>query len=170
MNLLFRLFWVIVCARFRAPVLALGPCFTPFRCLPSDLDVLKHMNNCKHFSILDIARADLLLRSRIASQLSRNGWYPIVVAETIRFRKSLKLFDAFVVETTVLGWDEKAFIVQQRFWREDTCVADAVVRARVLKKSGGSVLPREILSAAGVTAEPLDFPEWVREWNAQQVD
>lgn len=170
MNLFFRLAWVIVCSRFRAPVLALGPCLTPFRCLPTDLDILKHMNNGKYFSILDVARADLLLRSRMASHLSNNGWYPVVVAQSMRFRKSLKLFDSFIVETSILGWDEKAFILQQKFWRKDSCIAEAVVRARVLKKSGGSVLPQTVLSTAGVTSESLVLPEWVREWNAQQTD
>jgi len=128
------------------------------------------MNNGKYFSILDVARADLLLRSRMASHLSNNGWYPVVVAQSMRFRKSLKLFDSFIVETSILGWDEKAFILQQKFWRKDSCIAEAVVRARVLKKSGGSVLPQTVLSTAGVTSESLVLPEWVREWNAQQTD
>jgi len=128
------------------------------------------MNNGKYFSILDVARADLLLRSRMASHLSNNGWYPVVVAQTMRFRKSLKLFDSFIVETSILGWDEKAFILQQKFWRKDSCIAEAVVRARVLKKSGGSVLPQTVLSTAGVSSESLVLPEWIREWNAQQTD
>lgn len=168
MNVFLRLFWVVVCARFRAPVLPLGPCLTPFRCLPRDRDLAQQMNG-KSFSILDVARADLLVRSRIASQLFRHGWYPVVAAETIRFRQSLALFKAFVVETTVLGWDDRAFILQQTIWRKDRCIAEAVVRARVLKKSGDPVPPQEVLSATGVTADPLAFPDWVREWNAQQT-
>lgn len=168
MNLLLRLAWAIVCARFRAPVLALGPCFTPFRCLPGDLDSLQQMNRPKAFSVLDVARADLLIRSRIASQLSRNDWHPIVEAQAIRFCQPLKLFDAFAVETTVLGWDEQAFVLQQRLWRKNTCVAEAVVRARVLKRRGGAIRPSEVLTSAGVTAETLDFPKWIREWNDQQ--
>jgi acyl-CoA thioesterase FadM len=170
LNLLFRLCWVIIAARFRTPVPVLGPCITPFRCFPTDLDILKHMNNGKYFSILDVARLDLMLRGRIASHLSKNGWYPVVAAETMRFRKSLKLFDSFFVETTVLGWDDKAFILQQRFWKDDACIAEAVVRARVLKKSGGSVLPGEVLRVAGVTGEPSVLPDWIREWNSRQSD
>ena len=128
------------------------------------------MNNGKYFSILDIARLDLLIRAKIAAHLSKNDWYPVVVAETIRFRKSLKLFDSFLVETSILGWDDKAFILQQRFWRQDTCMAEAVVRARVLKKTGGSVLPQEILGVAGVSRASNIVPEWIREWNARQID
>jgi acyl-CoA thioesterase FadM len=128
------------------------------------------MNNGKYLSIMDLARLDLLIRTKIASQISRNGWYPIVVAETIRFRKSLKLFDAFLVETSVVGWDEKAFVLQQKFWCHDICMAEAVVRARVLKKSGGSVLPREVLALAGLTAESNALTGWISDWNDQQID
>jgi acyl-CoA thioesterase FadM len=128
------------------------------------------MNNGKYLSILDIARVDLLIRAGIAAQISKNGWYPVVVAETIRFRKSLQLFDSFSVETSILGWDDKAFILQQRFLRKGACVAEAIVRARVLKKTGGSVLPQMILGTAGVTTPLNPLPEWVREWNAQQSD
>jgi acyl-CoA thioesterase FadM len=170
MNLPLRLFWVIVAARFRTPVPALGPCITPFRCLPTDLDVLKHMNNGKYLSILDVARLDLMIRGRIAALLSRQGWYPVVAAETIRFRKSLQLFQSFLVETSVIGWDDKAFIVQQRFWRNDVCVAEAVVRARVLKRTGGSVAPEEVLRLAALATESAALPEWIREWNARQSD
>jgi acyl-CoA thioesterase FadM len=128
------------------------------------------MNNGEHLSILDVARLDLLIRGRIASHLSAHGWYPVVVAETIHCHKSLKLFQTFFVETAVLGWDEKAFILQQRFWRQDVCVAEAVVRARVLKRTGGPVSPMEMLRAAGVTEESQVLPEWIRDWNARQSD
>lgn len=170
MNLFFRLFWLSLFSRFRRPVSVLGPCMTPFRCLPTDLDVLRHMNNGKYFSIMDLARLDLLIRSKIAAQISSKGWYPIVVAETIRFRKPLKLINLFFVETSVVGWDDKAFVLQQKFWANDTCMAEAVVRARVLKKTGGSVPPQEVLALAGVTSESNALTGWIKEWNDRQVD
>jgi acyl-CoA thioesterase FadM len=124
----------------------------------------------KHLSILDVACADLLLRSRMASHLSRNAWYPVVVAKTVRCGESLRPCNSFAVETSILSWDAKAFIVQHKFWRKDACVAEAALRARVLKRTGGSVSPKEVLSAAGVTADSIALPEWIGEWNSQQRD
>jgi acyl-CoA thioesterase FadM len=170
MKQVLRLSWVIACARFRGPVLALGPCFTPLRCLPSDVDGLKQEAKGKDFSILDLARTDLMIRSGMAPLLSHRGWYPVVVAETIRFCEPMKLFDAFVIESTVLGWDDEGFILQQRILRKDICVAEAVVRAQVMKKIGGSVTPKDVLTAAGVTAEPMQYPQWIREWNAERME
>ena len=43
MNLFFILFSLSRLSRFRKPVPVLGSCFTPFRCLPTDLDVPEHI-------------------------------------------------------------------------------------------------------------------------------
>lgn len=168
MNLFFRLIWISLFSKYRSKSSVLGPCLTPFVCWPTDLDVLRHMNNGRYFSILDLARVDLMVRAGIADQIASQGWYPIVVAETIRFRKSIHVFEKFFVETTVLGWDEKAFLLQQRFLKKDVCIAEAVIRARFLKKSGGTVNPADILVLAGINENSPQLPEWVQSWNQQQ--
>lgn len=169
MNLFIRLILVSILARFRTKVSVLGPCLTPFRCSPTDLDVLRHMNNGVYLSIMDLARVDLMIRAGLWTDLNKNGMYPVVVAETIRFRKSLKLFDRFYIETSVLGWDDKAFILQQRFLRGGDSIADAVVRARFLRKSGGSVTPKEILSLSKVEIDSPSLPEHIKIWNQNQI-
>jgi len=117
--------------------------------------------------MLDVARVDLLLRSGLAKQLWRAGFYPVVAAETIRFRRSLRLFQVFEVETTVIGWDEKAFIIQHRFLRRDELVAEAVVRSRFLKRKGGTVSSRELLDLVGRTDPSPALPTWVEAWNRE---
>jgi acyl-CoA thioesterase FadM len=170
MNLFFRLFWTYLAARFRSPVSVMGPCLTPFRCLPTDLDVLRHMNNGKYLSLMDLARVDLMIRAGLAKKISANKLYPVVVAETIRFRKSLELFDAFHIETRILGWDEKAFLLEQKFIRGSVCCAQAVVRARFLRMSGGSVSPNEILQLIKYNEPSPSLPKWVSTWNQTQSE
>lgn len=109
-----------------------------------------------------------MIRAGLADRIAKNGWYPVVVAETIRFKKSIHLFESFKVETTVLGWDEKAFILQQRFMKKNDCVADAIIRARFLKKSGGTVAPNIILDLAGMTSVSPKLPDWIHGWNQHQ--
>ena len=77
----------------------LGLCLTPFRCWFTDLDVLRHMNNGKYFSIMDLARVD-----------------------------------------------------------------------RILKKSGGSVIPAQVLALSGDTPAPPSLPDWVSAWNTRQAE
>jgi len=170
MNLIFRLLSILLLARVRTRVSVIGPCLTPFRCWPTDLDVLGHMNNGKYFSIMDLARVDLMIRAGLYKKLRKMGWYPVVVAETLRFRKSLQPFERFMIETTILGWDEKAFIAQQRFLRSQECVAEGVIRARFLKRSGGSVTPNEVMALAGAAMQPAPLPDWVLAWNSRQAE
>jgi acyl-CoA thioesterase FadM len=168
MNLFFRLIWILLFSKYREKCNILGPCLTPFICWPTDLDVLRHMNNGRYLSILDLGRVDLLMRAGLADKIRNNKWYPVVVAETIRFKKSLKTFDQFFVETTVLGWDNKAFILQQRFLKNNECYAEAIIKARFLKAAGGSVSPAAILalSADSPAVSPV-LPEWIQAWNLQ---
>jgi acyl-CoA thioesterase FadM len=167
-NLLFRLIWLLIVSRFRRRCDPLGPVRTPFRVLPTDLDVLRHVNNGVYLSLLDLARTDLMIRSGLFDSVRRQSWYPVVTAESIRFRRPLTLFQRFQVETRVLGWDEKSIFLDQRFMRGDTVVAYALVTGRFLGP-GGSIAPDQVLALAGIdpaTRPPM--PGWADRLAAAQ--
>ena len=167
MNLFLRLLLLLLTAPFRPRCDLLGPARKRFIVWPPDLDVLLHVNNGVYLSMLDVARVDLLLRSGMARPLRQQGFYPVVAAETIRFRRSLQLFQVFHVETSVIGWDDKAFLIQHRFLRREELVAEAVVRARFRRRSGGSVSSRELLALVGRSQPSPALPEWIEAWNRE---
>lgn len=169
MNLFLRLLLLFLTYRFRPRCDVLGPARKHFLVWPPDLDVLFHVNNGVYLSMLDVARVDMLLRSGMAQRLRRAGFYPVVAAETIRFRRSLQLFQAFEVETRIIGWDEKAFIIQHHFLRRDELVAEAVVRARFLKRKGGTVSTHELLTLLGRSDTSPALPEWIDAWNRENA-
>lgn len=136
----------------------------PMRTLPTDLDLNRHMNNGVYLSVLDLGRFDLLIRNGIWDILTGRGWYPVVVSETITFRKSLTLWQRFVVETRVSGYDEKAVFVEQRIVVDGDIYAQAVIRARFLKKRGGTVSVDELIDAIGTVPPDLRLPEWQVRW------
>jgi acyl-CoA thioesterase FadM len=155
-------------ARLRSPLGIWDVGSRPFRVLPTDLDVLRHMNNGVYFSLLDIARLDLLTRSGLWPELQRRGWYPVVVAETMSFRRSLELWQRFEVETRMLGFDERSLYVEQRFTVKGEVYAQAFIRARLLKRAGGIVTVPEVMGLPGVGAAPSDgrMPAWIAGWAA----
>jgi acyl-CoA thioesterase FadM len=134
------------------------------RTLPTDLDLNRHMNNGVYLSVLDLGRFDLLIRNGIWDILRGRGWYPVVVSETITFRKSLNLWQKFVIETRVSGYDEKAVFVDQRIVVNGEVYAQAVIRARFLKKRGGTVSVAELIDAIGTVPPDLRLPEWQVRW------
>ncbi|MDO9396173.1 MAG: acyl-CoA thioesterase [Herbiconiux sp.] len=153
-------------SRFRSPLGVWDVAATPFRVLPTDLDVLRHMNNGVYLSILDLGRLDLMVRCGLWRVLQQRGWYPVVVSETISFRRSLELGQRFQVQTRVLGFDDKALFVEQRFVVGGEIYARAYIRARFVKRSGGTVTVSELQELPGVGAPPEDgrLPEWLVQW------
>src|SRR5579884_1780374 len=101
MNMILRLLWIYLCAHVRPACHPLGPCLTPFMVLPTDLDIFRHVNNGIYFSIMDLARVDMIVRSGLLKVMRKARLRPVVAAETIRFRRSLTLFQRFNVETRV---------------------------------------------------------------------
>ncbi len=164
MHFFFRTLLKSLRARFRSPLGVWDVGSTPFRVLPTDLDVLRHMNNGVYLSILDIARIDLMQRSGMWSVLRQRGWYPVVVSETISFRRSLELWQRFDVQTRVLGYDAKAMYVEQRFVVGGEIFARAYIRARFLKRSGGIVTVDELLEIAGPAPDDGRMPPWLPAW------
>jgi acyl-CoA thioesterase FadM len=166
MNLYLRLMWLTLRLRLR-PRRALtlwDEARTPFRVAPTDLDPLRHMNNGKYLSLLDLGRLDLMIRCGFWTELDRRGWYPVVAAQTISYKRSLVLWQRFDLLTRVLGFDERACYVEQTFVVRDRVVARAVVQARFLRRSGGTVPLDELEEAAGGFPADLVLPAWVHDW------
>jgi acyl-CoA thioesterase FadM len=142
---------------------------TRFITLPTDQDILRHMNNGVYLSIMDVARFDMLHRNGVWKIFQEKGWYPVVVSETISFRKSLQIWQRFTIESRILGFDEKAVYVEQRFVRPDAdgrpeVYAQGFIRGRFLKRSGGVVSINELTTAVGSPpAGPV--PDWLLAWS-----
>jgi YbgC/YbaW family acyl-CoA thioester hydrolase len=167
-NLFVRFLWLFIAARRRPPVPVLGPCRTPFRVLPTDLDVLRHVNNGVYLSLMDLARLDLMVRAGLAPKARAHGWYPVVVGVSVSFRRSLTLLQRFEIETRVMTWDNRTFLVEQVFFRGPEPIAHALVRARFLARDSSRVTPADVLSLVGVEESPPQAPEWAARWNTDQ--
>lgn len=170
MHMIVRTFWhmfVIAPRRTRLELSAVSR--SRFRVWPTDLDVLNHMNNGKYLSIMDVARFEFIQRTGTAAVMKREGWYPVVVGQTISYRKSLNPWQRFWIETRIIGFDEQAIYLEQRFVRPDSSRrpeihARAYVRARFLKRAGGVVKMDELLTAVGAHAEDFSVPEEILAW------
>lgn len=142
---------------------------TAFRVVPTDLDVLGHMNNGVYFSIMDLGRMDLMIRAGAWAKLTANGFYPVATNETITFRKSLQPWQRFVLESRIVGYDDKAVFVEQRFVVKGEIFARAYMRGRFLRKSGGTVSTAELAEALGVDTTEVTLPAWLARWSDDVV-
>jgi len=164
MKLYFRLIWLILTQSRRSRCSLLGPVDTAFRVLPNDLDALFHMNNGVYLTLMDLGRTDLLLRSNLFGPLRKKGWYPVIAAETIRFKRSLRLWQRFIIRTRVVGWDERSIYLEQHFISGDKIVAKAVIDGRFLSKKGGKVTPGELLAFLDMDPVSPKLEPWIATW------
>jgi acyl-CoA thioesterase FadM len=137
------------------------------RVLPTDLDVLGHMNNGVYLSIMDLGRMDLLIRSGAWARFRAKGFYPVMASETITFRKSLQPWQVYSLESRIVGYDAKSVYVEQRFVVDGEMYASAMTRGRFLKKSGGTVSVSELADLVGIDISTMTPPAWVAQWAAE---
>jgi acyl-CoA thioesterase FadM len=136
------------------------------RVLPTDLDILGHMNNGVHLSIMDLGRMDLMIREGFWAKLRAEKMYPVMVSETITFRRSLHLWERFILETRVIGVDDKAVYVEQRFVVDGEIAAQAMTRARFLQAGAGTVSIERLSELASTDLRDHPVPAWALEWAA----
>ena len=92
------------------------------------------------------------------------GWYAVVSSETVTFRKSLQLWQRFDVESRFIGHDEKAVFMEHRAVVDGEVYARVIVRARMMRRSGGTVGHDELFAAVGTPAGVPDIDDWIHDW------
>ena len=170
MNVIWRTLLVVLSARRRV---RRGKTLDPasvssvtLTTLPTDIDILRHMNNGRYLSLFDLGRWDLLIRTGLFDAMNERGWYAVVSSETITFRKSLQLWQRFEVQSRFIGHDDKAVFLEHRAVVRGEVYARAIVRSRMLRRSGGTVSNEELFAAVGKPEGVPEIDAWVHEWAA----
>jgi acyl-CoA thioesterase FadM len=160
MNLWFRLLWLLLTTPFRPRLTPPGEASVlPFRVWPHDLDTSLHMNNGRYWSLMDLGRTDLMLRTGLWRAVLRHRWVPVVNAGTIRFRRELRLFRPFRMETRILCWNESWLVMQHRVVSRgrdgaEIVAAHALVRAALYDRAAKGYVPvARLLAEIGVTSQ-----------------
>lgn len=165
MHMFFRTLLIFIQKRFLKPAGFNEMTEHTMRVLPTDLDLLWHVNNGVYFSLMDFGRWDNIFRTGIYDKSRKLGWYSVVAGESIKFRRSLKLWDKFTLQTKVIGHDDKYFFIQQKFICKGELYATGLVKARFLKFSGGTVSPQEVLEKMNANLEN-NVSDLSHEWFA----
>ncbi|XP_054446088.1 protein THEM6 [Pteronotus mesoamericanus] len=134
------------------------------RVLPSDLDLLLHMNNARYLREADMARTAHLVRCGVLGALRALGAHCVMAASCARYRRSLRLLDPFEVRTRLLGWDDRAFYLETRFISLRDGFLCALLRSR--QHVLGTTPERVVQHLCKRKVEPPELPEDLRHWIA----
>ncbi len=116
MNLWFRLLWYVLTVRLR-PALDMphGVSRLVFRVWPRDLDTSLHLNNGRYLTLMDIGRLDVMVASGLWRAVLRHKWTPVASAIKIRYRREIRLWERFRIETRIVAWDQLNVVMEQVF-------------------------------------------------------
>lgn len=166
MNLIFRMARILLAAllgrRLGGPLAA---SVVRFRVLPNDLDINLHMNNGRYLTLMDLGRADLMIRTGLLGPMLRRRWMPVLGGASVRYRRPLGPFETFVLRTRVLCWDAKWLFIEHRVEKPDGHLAcHAVVKGLFLAPGGARIPPSEILAVLGQDLVSPPMPAGVAAW------
>ena len=88
MHLLLRTLLVLFRSRRRPKLDFFDSSTLPMRVLPTDIDIAMHVNNGMYFSLMDLGRFDLMIRSGFWATMRRRGWNPEIGRASCRERVS----------------------------------------------------------------------------------
>ncbi len=137
-----------------------------FRVLPTDLDVMGHMNNGVYLSIMDLGRMDLFRRSGVWAKIVRVRMLPVMANESITFRKSLQPWQRFTIETRIVGYDAKSLYAEQQVVVAGEIYARATMRLRFTRRGEGAVTIAEFAAVTGVDTANRPPAPWIERWTA----
>lgn len=163
MTLWLRLLLLVLTLPFQSRVRASEGVSQRRRVLPSDVDLNFHMTNSRYASFADLARLGLMVRTGLLTTAFRNGWRPMLMASKIRFRRELKPFQSFRVESRLRWWNETSAIFEIRFVGRardggDMLAANLLERGVFYCRKDKRFVPvTEVLAAMG--AAPGEPPE-----------
>lgn len=136
MNLWLRLLWLLAGTPFRAGIaFPDGTSILRFRIWFHDLDAVGHMNNGRYLTVMDLGRTDLMIGSGLWRAIARHKWTPIANAIIIRFRREMRLFQKFRLESRLVFWDASRVVIEHTFIFEGGA-DDGHIAARALFKGG----------------------------------
>jgi acyl-CoA thioesterase FadM len=130
----------------------------PFRVLPTDIDVNKHMTNSRYFSFMDLSRVDHLVRCGAWKKVRAKKLMPSLGSGSIRFRRAVPPFKKVDVTTRMIGVDEKWICLEHKIVSGDTMYSVAILKAAFLN-TGGRILVSELLSILVHEGEPPPMTE-----------
>ena len=145
---LLRLGTVGVGAWRRGSVGVLDVVRTPMRVWLDDVDTYAHMNNGRFFTLMDLGRWELSVRTGLLRAAMERKWRPVVVAATTRFRRELRPLERFELSSAIRTWDAKYFYVEHRFEKAGELHAQGFVRV-VNRVGSATVPPAEMFAVVG---------------------
>jgi acyl-CoA thioesterase FadM len=158
-----RMFLAFAMQAGRPRLLPVDTLVSHVRCWPWDIDMFLELNNGRTLTLYDLGRLPFAMRTGLVTAMRREHWGFATLGVSVRYRHPVRVFDRLTMLTSVLGWDERFFYLDQSLWRGAECCNQMLMRCVVTSRAG--LVPTErVAEAIGIKPTSPRLPEWVTAW------
>lgn len=175
MNLWLRILIYLLGAPFRARLDApFGVSRLKMFVWPNDLDINLHINNGRYLTVMDIGRFDLIMRMGLMREARKRKWMPVLSAAKVRFRRELRLFQRYTLETRIVWWKTTHFVMEHRIVMASGANAGQIATIALMlgglyERANRRFVPvEELMQAIGVSAEAPEASDEVEAFLAAE--
>ncbi|VAW59157.1 Uncharacterized protein Rru_A1307 [hydrothermal vent metagenome] len=161
MNLYLRLIILIIKTRFKPDLAFTEKSILKFYVLPNDLDFNMHMNNGRYNNIMDLGRIDLMLRSGAAELLRKKKWFGIVGSMQTKYRRPLKLLQAYELHTQAVFWNEKWIWIEQEIYSKNKLISSSLVQT-LIRGEGENISPSRLQQEMNLSLQPIKITNRIK--------
>ncbi|SDS93800.1 Thioesterase-like superfamily protein [Brevibacterium siliguriense] len=125
--------------------------------MSDEIDIYTHVINGMYFTMMDLSRLDMMVRSGVWDALRARRRSGVVSEESIRFRKSLKLGQRYCIGAKISGVDERAVCFERRIVVDGEIYARASVATKIISEAG-TIAKDEMIKVFGSPPSGLKLP------------
>jgi acyl-CoA thioesterase FadM len=142
-----------------------------FRCLPTDIDFNRHLNNARYMMLADVGRIDIFFRTGLIAKARENGWAPMLGGLQIVFVREIRLWRKFDVVSTVETWDGTQIIGRHKFVLDSGETAAVILTAAGIydRRNRRFIDIDDLFAALGYSATPRPPTEVERVFMASHT-
>lgn len=128
---------------------------------PLECDFYLHKSNSCYAEELDIVRSELMtsvLQKFFTEYPTQSKQFPFVPVASLwtSFRKEIKPFERYTIESRILGWDEKWIFVISKFIKINGDIASTSITKYVFKDGRKTIKPIDAIKCQGVWSEEVE--------------
>ena len=127
-----------------------------FRCLPTDIDFNRHLNNARYLMLADLGRIDLFFRTGLVGMARSKGWAPMLGGVQTVFVREIRLWQRFEVASSIETWEGTQVIGRHAFILENGEMAALVMTtAGIYERAARRFVEiAEVIRLLGIDATP----------------
>lgn len=143
------------------------PVFSTHRAWPGDTDMFGELNHGRILTLFELGRWRIIGRMGLLGPLIKHRIAFGIAGVSVRYRKRVKLFAKYRMQTQYVGWDDRFIYAVQSMWLGNDCAHEMLIRI-ALRSPKGTIPPDDFLKLWGREQSRPELPDWVAAWIAAE--